>query len=101
MNLIRQIWYGQRPLKEMIWFWFVGGTLLLDLADLSYRDFVAHRAPGAISLWAGLVLLPFKFCVCVGVWRSTKNAWNPRGPFVWYLRYLWWCFIFGQVFARL
>jgi MFS family permease len=71
MRVLRKLWWGQYPLVQAFWVFYVAGFLgCVVFASITYAVFYAiHARPFGVLAWA-FVFTCYLLIASVGVWRS-------------------------------
>lgn len=78
-SLLRNIWRGDLPLRDLFWNWAVAGGLVVNLITSGlFLVLMLNDQIVAGVLGGYLLSLPYNFIVTVGVWRSADKYEGSR-----------------------
>jgi hypothetical protein len=68
---LKQLWFGQLPLREAFWRWLITYDLILNLAaTMAALTLVLAEAPTVLAVIVHFLPLPYSLFAATGAWRS-------------------------------
>jgi hypothetical protein len=68
---LKQLWFGQLPLREAFWRWLITYDLILNLiATMVALTLILAEAPTVLAVIVHFLPLPYSLFAATGAWRS-------------------------------
>jgi hypothetical protein len=68
---LKQLWFGQLPLREAFWRWLITYDLILNLiATMVALTLILAEAPTVLAVIVHFLPLPYSLLAATGAWRS-------------------------------
>ena len=74
IQLVKDLWTGERPLRHVFWHYAVGYGLLVNLVtQLAFLAVLLNDASLVLAVLAFVLPVPYNVFVVVAVWRSADR----------------------------